>query len=95
MTDELPRELVITMPLPDDRGWCGDGRPKVRRFCSHWCELGLRLRDFRARYGLTQTEVAQAVGATGPLAVAQWEQRTAVPEELRRERLVELLDGRR
>ena len=92
---ETQRELVIAVPLPQDQGRRGDGRPKVHRFRSHWVELGRRLRDFRARHGVTQAEVARAVGAAGPSAVAQWERGTAVPEGIRRERLVELLDGRR
>ena len=92
---EVQRELVITVPLPHDKGRRGDGRPKVHRFRSHWLELGQRLRDFRACYGVTQAEVAQAVGSAGPSAVAQWERAINVPEGIRRERLVELLEGRR
>ena len=93
--NEAARELVITVALPEDRGRRGDGRPKARRFRSFQVELGRRLRAFRARYGVTQIEVARAVGAAGPSAVAQWERGTAVPEGVRRERLVELLEGRR
>ncbi len=88
------RELVITVPLPQDRGRQGDGRPKVHRFRSHWLELGRRLRTFRARYGLTQDEVARVVGASDGTALAQWENRVIVPDGLRRERLTELLEGR-
>ena len=95
MPHDSSRELVITVPLPEDRGRRGDGRPKARRFRSFQAELGRRLRAFRARYGVTQTEVARAVGAAGPSAVAQWERGTAVPEGVRRERVVELLEGRR
>jgi DNA-binding XRE family transcriptional regulator len=88
------RELVITVPLPEDRGRHGDARPKVHRFRSHWLELGRRLRAFRARYGLTQDEVAAVVGAKDGTALAQWERGTHVPDGLRRERLTELLEGR-
>ena len=87
------RELVITVPLPQDWGQRVDSRPKTRRFRSHWLELGRRLRDFRARYRVTQAEMAEAVGGAGHSAVAQWERGTNVPEGVRRERLVELLDG--
>ena len=45
------------MSLPEDRGRQGDGRPKVHRFRSQWLELGRRLRDFRARFGLRWLEV--------------------------------------
>jgi hypothetical protein len=45
---EVQRELVITVPLPDDKGRRGDGRQKVHRFRSHWRELGRLLREFRA-----------------------------------------------
>ncbi|MPZ49273.1 MAG: hypothetical protein GEU75_08235 [Dehalococcoidia bacterium] len=44
---------------------------------------------------MTQTEIARSVGAAGPSAVAQWERGTTVPDGIRRERLVELLEGRR
>ena len=89
----VSRELVITVSLPDDKGRSGDGRPKVRRFRSHWRELGRRLVEFRARYGITQAEIA-AVGAGHTSTVAQWESGAAVPEGARRERLVTLLEGR-
>ncbi len=82
------------MPLPEDRGRQGDARSKVHRFRSHWLELGIRLRAFRARYRLTQDEVAAVVGAKEGTAVAQWENGTNVPDGLRRERLAELLEGR-
>ena len=88
------RELVVTVPLPEDRGRRGDGRPKVHRFRSQWLELGRRLRDFRARYGLTQDEVAAVVAANDGTALAQWENGATVPDGLRRERLTELLEGR-
>ena len=93
--NQVARELVITVPLPDDRGRSGDGRPKVRRFRSHWLELGRRLRDFRARYGVAQMEIARAIGAGDASTVAQWESGVNVPEGLRREHLIELLDGQR
>jgi DNA-binding XRE family transcriptional regulator len=66
----------------------------VHRFRSHWLELGRRLRAFRARYGLTQDEVAAVVGAKDGTALAQWERGTNVPDGLRRERLTALLEGR-
>ena len=68
------------MPLPEDWGRQGDGRPKVHRFRSHWLELGCRRRDFRARYGLTQDEVAAVVGANDGMALAQWENGATVPD---------------
>jgi transcriptional regulator with XRE-family HTH domain len=92
--NQVARELIITVPLPDDQGRRGDGRSKVRRFRSHWLELGHRLREFRARYGVTQAEIAALVGASNASTVAQWESGVNVPEGIRRERLVELLDGR-
>ncbi len=95
MPNQVARELVITVPLPDDKGRSGDGRSKVHRFRSHWLELGRRLRDFRARYGVTQTEVARAIGAGDASTVAQWESGVNVPEGIRREYLIELLEGRR
>ena len=64
-------ELVLTVPLPEDRGRRGDARPKVHRFRSLLLELGRRLRMFRARYGLTQDEVARVVGASDGTAVTQ------------------------
>ena len=95
MPAHLGRELVITVPLPEDLGQRGDARPKVHRFRSHWLELGRRLRAFRARYGLTQDEVAAVVGAKDGTTLAQWERGTNVPESLRREQLIALLEGRR
>ena len=94
MPAHLARELVITVPLPQDRGRQGDARPKVHRFRSHWLELGRRLRAFRSRYGLTQDEVAAVVGAAEGSAVSQWECGDAVPDGIRRERLIHLLEGR-
>ncbi len=67
----------------------------VHRFRSHWLELGRRLRDFRACYGVTQTEIARAIGAADASTVAQWESGVNVPDGLRREHLIELLDGQR
>lgn len=95
MPNQVVRELVITVPLPDDKGRQGDGRPKIRRFRSHWLELGQRLVEFRARYGITQAEIAEVVGAGNASTVAQWESGVNVPEGLRREHLIELLDGHR
>ena len=79
MGRDAARELVLTVALPEDRGRRGDARPKVHRFRSHWAELGRRLRAFRARYGLTQAEVARAVGAEGHSTVALWENGARVP----------------
>jgi transcriptional regulator with XRE-family HTH domain len=89
----VTRELVITVPLPDDKGLHGDRRLRVHRFRSHWLQLGQRLRAFRARYGVTQDEIAAVVGAGDGSAVSQWETATAVPDGQRRERLLELLQG--
>ncbi len=61
--NHVARELVVAVPLPEDRGLRGDGRPKVRRFRSLQLELGERLMAFRERYGVTQAEIARAVGA--------------------------------
>jgi transcriptional regulator with XRE-family HTH domain len=57
-------------------------------------ELGRRLRRFREAHALTQAEVAAAVGASDKSAVSQWEAGVTVPDGMRRERLVELLEGR-
>ena len=94
MPAELARELVITVPLPEDRGLAGDGRPRVRRFRSLSAALGQRLRAFREWHALTQAEVAGVVGAGHKSAVSQWEAGRSVPDGLRRERLIELLEGR-
>lgn len=83
------------MPLPEDRGLRGDGRPKVCRFRSYNLDLGQRLAAFRARYGVTRAEVARVVRAREPSAVSLWESGTNVPKGMLRERLAELLDGRR
>jgi transcriptional regulator with XRE-family HTH domain len=90
----VTRELVITVPLPDDKGLHRDGRSRVHRFRSHWLELGQRLRAFRARYGVTQEEIAAVVGARDGSAVSQWETATTVPNGPRRERLTKLLQER-
>jgi len=83
------------VPLPEDRGRSGDARPKTHRFRSHWVELGQQLRAFRERYGLTQDEVARAVEASEGTTVGQWENGVNVPDGIRRERVVELLAGKR
>lgn len=57
-------------------------------------ELGRRLRGFRDRYALTQTEVAAVVGANDKSGVSQWEMGVTGPDGARRERFVELLEGR-
>jgi DNA-binding transcriptional regulator YiaG len=81
--------------LPYEKGLLVDGRTKIQQFRSHWQELGSRLREYRSRYGLTQVEIARAVGAAGASSVAQWESGTTVPDGIRREHLVDLLEGRR
>ncbi len=40
-------------------------------------------------------EIARAIGAGDASTVAQWESGVNVPEGLRREHLIELLDGQR
>ncbi|MBI4495222.1 MAG: helix-turn-helix domain-containing protein [Chloroflexi bacterium] len=85
---------MITVPLPEDNGLHGDGRPKVRRFRSHLLDLGRRPREFRREHGLTQMEIARVVGAGSDVTVCQWETGTHVPNGHPRERLVELLEGR-
>ncbi|HEY8884946.1 MAG TPA: helix-turn-helix domain-containing protein [Chloroflexota bacterium] len=94
MRNHPGRELVLTVSLPGDKGKHGDGRPRAHRFRSHWLELGRRLRDFRARYGLTQGEIARVVGASDSTTVTLWESGTNVPDGVRRERLTDLLKGR-
>ena len=91
---ELQRELVLTVPLPEDRGLKGDGRPKIRRFRSRLLDLGQRLREFRREYCLTQTEIARVVGVGSDATVCQWETGSRVPNGHPCERLVELLEGR-
>src|SRR5207245_2334089 len=54
-----------------------------------------RLRAFRERYGLTQDEVACAVGAGDGSAVGAWETGVNVPDGVRRQLLTGLLDGKR
>jgi transcriptional regulator with XRE-family HTH domain len=83
------------VPLPEDTGLRGDGRPKVRRFRSHRLELGECLAAFRARYGVTQAEIARAVGARDHSAVSQWESGVNVPDGMLGERLAALVEGRR
>lgn len=92
--DELAPELVLTAPQPEDKGLKGDGRPKVRRFRSRRLDLGPRLREFRREYGLTQAKFSQVVGAGSEVTVCQWETGVNVPDGHRRERLVDLLEGR-
>jgi DNA-binding XRE family transcriptional regulator len=67
----------------------------VRRFRSRHLDLGERLAAFRARYGVTQAEVARAVGARDHTAISQWERGASVPGGMLRERRSDLLDGRR
>src|SRR5919202_5003423 len=88
------RELVITVPLPEDRGRQGDARPKVHRFRSYGVELGQRLRAFRERHALTQAEVAAALGAGSLTPVTQWEIGARTPEGLLQERVEALVAGR-
>ena len=92
---------VSPRTFPPARGWPADGhRLKVPLEYSGgphkaWVYGALRLRQFRPRHGVTQGEVARAVGAAGPSAVAQWERGTNVAEGIRWERLVDVLTGRR
>ena len=91
---EQGQEVVLFVPLPRDLGQAGDGRPRVHRYRSLDLRLGRELQAFRARYGLTQDEVARVVGTSSSAAISQWEAGQKVPEGLNRERVRELLDGR-
>jgi len=82
------------VPLPEDQGLRGDGRPKVRRFRTQQLELGQRLVAFRERHGLTQLEVARAIGARNASTVSLWEGGVNVPDGMLRERLAVLVEGR-
>jgi transcriptional regulator with XRE-family HTH domain len=92
----MDRELVITLPLPEDLARRVAGRPRGTRYPpDHRARaLGPRLREFRKCEGLTQEEVAAVVGADRS-AVAQWERGGTIPEGLLREELADLLDGGR
>jgi hypothetical protein len=90
---EPGREVVLFVPLPRDLGQAGDGRPRVHRYRSLELRLGRELLAFRARYGLTQDEVARVLEASGAPTISQWEAGRAVPDGVRRERLRELVDG--
>jgi transcriptional regulator with XRE-family HTH domain len=91
----VDRELVITLPLPEDLVRRVAGRPRGTRYPpDHRARaLGPRLREFRARHGLIQEEVA-VVGADRS-AVAQWERGATIHEGVLREELAQILDGRR
>ena len=78
-SNHVARELVVAVPLPEDRGLRGDGRPHVRRFRSLQLDLGQRLAAFRARYGISQAEIAQTVGASGGSTVSLWESGATFP----------------
>lgn len=93
-SDHVARELVVAVPLPEDKGLRGDGRPKARRFRTQQLELGQRLVAFRARDGLTQMEVARAIGAGTASTISLWESGMNVPDGMPRERLGGLLTGR-
>lgn len=56
--------------------------------------LGSRLREYRVQNGLTQDEVARAIGIANASAISQWETGVTVPDGLPRDRLVDMLDGR-
>src|SRR5688572_25554752 len=88
------RELVIAVPLTD-RTVAGDARPRIHRFRSHGLELGRRLGAFRERYGLTLDEVAAAVSAGDGTVVGAWERGISVPDGVRRQFVIDLLEGRR
>src|SRR5919202_6213228 len=90
---EPGQEIVLFVPLPHDLGQANDGRARVHRYRSLDLRLGRELLAFRARYGLTQDEVARVVGASSA-AISEWEAGRKVPDGLRRERLRALLDGR-
>jgi len=60
------QEVVLFIPLPQDLGQAGDGRPRVHRYRRLDLRLGRELQAFRARYGLTQDEVARVVGPAAP-----------------------------
>jgi transcriptional regulator with XRE-family HTH domain len=92
--NHLARELILTIPLREDRGLDGNGGPKVRRFRSFLLALGPRLRAFRREHDLTQAEVARALGLSDKSTITGWEKGTTVPDGVARERLVALLDGR-
>jgi transcriptional regulator with XRE-family HTH domain len=49
----------------------------------------------RARYGLTQDEVAAAIGAAEGSALGALERGVSVPDGVRRQQLNDLLDGKR
>ena len=53
------------------------------------------MRTFRARYGLTQDEVAAAIGAADGSAVGAWERGLSIPDGVRRQNVIDLLRGRR
>ena len=91
---EPGREVVLFVPLPHDLGQANDGRARVHRYRSRDLRLGRELLAFRARYGLTQDEVARVVATSSAATISQWEAGHKVPDGLRRERLRELLDGR-
>ncbi len=95
MPNHVSRELVITVPIPDDKGRSGDGRPKVRASAATGWSLAGRLVEFRARHGITQAEVAAVVDAGNASTVAQWESGANIPRVSGREHLIELLDGQR
>jgi transcriptional regulator with XRE-family HTH domain len=92
---ERGQEVVLFIPLPQDLGQAGDGRPRVHCYRSLDLRLGRELQIFRAAHGLGQEEVASVVGVSGAATSSQWETGERVPEGVRRERLRDLLRGRR
>src|SRR6266545_3811508 len=88
------RELVLTVPLPEDRGRRGDARPKANRFRRYELELGRQLRAFRELHGLTQADVAAVLEAGTATTVTQWESGARIPEGGRRQRVEALVAGR-
>jgi hypothetical protein len=62
---EAGREFAFLVPLPRDYGRAGDGRPRVHHYRSFDLRLGQELREFRAKHGVTQVEVARVIGARG------------------------------
>jgi DNA-binding XRE family transcriptional regulator len=92
--DRPQREIVIVVPLSRDASVRGDSSCRAHLFRSAWFELGQGLRTFRSRYGLTQDEVAPAIGATDGSAVGAWEHGVSIPDGVRRQNVIDLF-GRR
>src|SRR4051812_33697084 len=83
------------VPLPSERLRPDSTRPKQYRYRAVDLALADRLRSFRAEHDISQAEVAVALGAGNKSAVAEWENEVSVPSDVRKRRLIELLDGKR